>query len=229
MVWPPLQTYRMRSSGGWDSALYWSLQWFSCSLAQIWKPSLHSMPLKFSSANKSPRDLSEMQIPIQQVWGGGESAVLARSQVMPTLLVLEPHTKEEGVTEHLYAANSIPSSLGRMENWGHSFLPENPRPLTVPKLKQGYFHHALASDWLLLSNLTQQVNPLSDCFSTHIPSYASWKELQKVKQLQTIQGTFWKVWLSTPSCRMSKVSPPMRPERIRCFPLLTSVEGRGHH
>lgn len=69
------------------------------------------MPLKFSSANKSPRDLSEMQIPIQQVWGGGESAVLARSQVMPTLLVLEPHIKEEGVTEHLYAASSISSSL----------------------------------------------------------------------------------------------------------------------
>ena len=49
------------------------------------------MPLKFSSANKSPRDLSEMQILIQQVWDGGESAVLARSQVMPTLVLKEQH------------------------------------------------------------------------------------------------------------------------------------------
>lgn len=38
-----------------------------------------------------------------------------RSQVMPTLLVLEPHTKKEAATEHLYAANSISSSP--RENW----------------------------------------------------------------------------------------------------------------
>lgn len=104
----------------------------------------------------------------------------------------------------------------RMENWGHLFLPENPRPLTVPKLEQGYCHHAPASDWLLLSNLTQQVNPRSD-LSTHILSYASWKELQKVKQLQTIQGTFWKCGCLLLPVGCLKCLLPMRPERIRCF------------
>lgn len=97
------------------------------------------MPLKFSSANKSPRDLSEMQIPIQQVWGGGESAVLARSQVMPTLLVLEPHTKEEGVTEHLYAANSIPSSLGENGKLRTLVSTRKPQATHCSKAKAGLF------------------------------------------------------------------------------------------
>ena len=90
-----------------------------------------------------------------------------RSQVMPTLLVLEPHTKK--VQQSIYMQpTAFHPHPGRIENWGHLFLPENPTPLTVPKLNQGYSHHTPASDWLLVSNLTRQVNPPSDCWHTFL-------------------------------------------------------------
>lgn len=87
---------------------------------------------------------------------------------MPTLLVLEPDTKKEGAPEHLYAADSVSSSPREDGKLRTLFLPEDPRPLTVPKLNQGYFHHTPASDWLLVSNLTRQVNPPSDCRHTFL-------------------------------------------------------------
>lgn len=44
--------------------------------------------------------------------------------------------------------------------------------------------------------------------STHIPSCASWKKLQKSQIAPDYTRNLLQVWLSTPSCRISSVSSP---------------------